>query len=83
MTNAAAKHFSVENNLLSAAGRGRYQIPNFIVSAESTEIAIDAASRIVMCDRRTPDGILWAFTGTVRAVDSDERSTFSVTMTDR
>lgn len=75
------RFFHVTGNTLTAAGRGRYRVPNFAVYALDADSVVSTASKIVLCDRRTSDGVLWTFAGVV--IDSETGDvvlTFSIAM---
>lgn len=54
---------------LSCSGRGRYSLPEFVVFASSAQEAAWLVERIVLCDRRASDGMLWRIEGSLCAGD--------------
>jgi hypothetical protein len=74
------KMFRIANSTLSAPDRGNYMVPTFTVWAENADCAIDLASKIVLCDRRTMDEVLWTFAGNVLDESRTFVRLFSITM---
>ena len=73
------KLFEVASTL-SAANRGNYSMPSFSVRAKDADEAISIASKIVLCDRRTADGVLWTFAGMVWPGMGGDITSFSIGM---
>lgn len=72
------KTYHLTSITLSAPRRGRFAVPNFSVQAATPDEAADLCSKIVLCDRRTTDGILWTLAFT--ATSGEELVTFAITM---
>lgn len=74
--------FILTNLTLSAPDRGTYLVPDFFVSAPDIDTAVSIATRIVLCDRRTSDGVFWLFAGSLGDRRGVIRNKFRIQMTD-